>query len=109
MSKYKCPVCYTIVPETPCPVCGFESLSKMCESDHVCTCLSPISEKINYCKICGSAVCPCGCHDVEVHTRITGYINALSGFNAGKAQEVKDRVRNVVTSDGWKRENGKDD
>jgi len=107
--RYKCPICYKIVEELPCPECGYEKPTAMCHKDHVCTCLNPISEKIRFCEVCGSAICPCGCHDVEVHTRITGYINALSGFNAGKAQEVKDRVRNNIVGDSWKRANGKDD
>jgi len=107
--RYKCPICYKIVEELPCPECGYTCPLPMCREDHVCTCLMPISEKIRFCEVCGSAICPCGSHDVEVHTRITGYINALSGFNAGKAQEVKDRVRNVTDGKTWKRVNGKDD
>ena len=107
--RFKCPICYSIVDETPCPMCGYATPAPMCRNDHVCTCLHPISEKIRFCDVCGSAICPCGCHDVEVHTRITGYINALSGFNAGKAQEVKDRVRNNIRDGSWKRANGKDD
>ena len=107
--RFKCPICYSIVDETPCPMCGYATPAPMCREDHVCTCLNPISEKIRFCEVCGSAICPCGCHDVEVHTRITGYINALSGFNAGKAQEVKDRVRNNIRDGQWKRANGADD
>ena len=107
--RYKCPICYKIIDEYPCPECGYTDPIPMCPKDHVCTCLNPISEKIRFCPECGDAICPCGSHDVEVHTRITGYINALSGFNAGKAQEVKDRIRNNVGNGEWKRENGKDD
>jgi hypothetical protein len=109
VQRWKCPICYKIVEELPCPECGYEAPLAMCHKDHVCTCLNPISEKIRFCEVCGSAICPCGSHDVEVHTRITGYINALSGFNAGKAQEVKDRVRNVTDGKTWRRVNGKDD
>lgn len=107
--RFKCPICYSIVDSQPCPMCGYKTPEPMCRMDHVCRCLHPISEKIRFCEVCGSAICPCGCHDVEVHTRITGYINALSGFNAGKAQEVKDRIRNNVKDGSWKRANGKDD
>ena len=107
--RWKCPICYKIIDELPCPECGYEKPTAMCHKDHVCTCLMPISEKIRFCEVCGSAICPCGSHDVEVHTRITGYINALSGFNAGKAQEVKDRVRNNIADGSWKRANGGDD
>ena len=107
--RFKCPICYSIVDSQPCPMCGYATPAPMCHEDHVCTCLNPISEKIRFCEVCGSAICPCGSHDVEVHTRITGYINALSGFNAGKAQEVKDRVRNNIAGGEWKRANGKDD
>lgn len=83
-----------------CPECG-NVLEKHCENDKPCHCAKQIHETIAYCDTCGEPVCPgCGCHDVEAVTRITGYLNALSGFNRGKAQEVKDRVRyNALTGE----------
>ncbi|MHA1699651.1 MAG: anaerobic ribonucleoside-triphosphate reductase, partial [Promethearchaeota archaeon] len=35
----------------------------------------------------------CGSNDVEQYSRITGYYQAVSGWNAGKQQELKDRYR----------------
>jgi ribonucleoside-triphosphate reductase len=35
----------------------------------------------------------CNSHDVEHYSRITGYYQAVSGWNAGKQQELKDRYR----------------
>ncbi len=39
-------------------------------------------------------VCPnCMGNDLEWYSRITGYYQAVSGWNAGKKQELKDRYR----------------
>jgi anaerobic ribonucleoside-triphosphate reductase len=49
---------------------------------------------IAYCPLCGKAVCPaCGTHDVVQISRVTGYLQAVEGFNAAKKQELKDRTR----------------
>jgi RNA polymerase subunit RPABC4/transcription elongation factor Spt4 len=111
IDRWKCNACYTIVDENPCPVCGEKSaIVKMCPNDCVCTCLADVKERLAYCPICGQGMCPtCGSHDVAQLTRITGYINDVAGFNNGKAQEVKDRVRSDVVSGSFKRVNGKDD
>jgi anaerobic ribonucleoside-triphosphate reductase len=43
--------------------------------------------------MCGEAVCPeCGSHDVTQISRVTGYLQDVSGWNAGKQQELKDRT-----------------
>lgn len=111
MKRWKCGACYTIVDEYPCPCCGEKvAIEEMCPADHVCTCNQEVHETLAYCPLCGKAMCPeCGSHDVAQLTRITGYINDVAGFNNGKAQEVKDRVRNNIVSGSWKRVNGKDD
>jgi hypothetical protein len=111
MKRWKCNACYTIVDEYPCPCCGERSaIEEMCPNDHVCTCSQEVHETLAYCPLCGKATCPeCGSHDVCQLTRITGYINDIAGFNNGKAQEVKDRVRNNIVSGSWKRDNGADD
>ena len=49
---------------------------------------------VAYCPVCGSAMCPdCGNHAVLQLSRITGYIQDVSGWNAAKQQELKDRKR----------------
>lgn len=49
---------------------------------------------IRYCPMCGKAMCPsCGSHNVTQLSRTTGYIQAVSGWNDGKKQELKDRQR----------------
>ena len=49
---------------------------------------------IAYCPVCGGAMCPdCGNHNVLQLSRITGYIQDVSGWNAAKQQELKDRKR----------------
>lgn len=95
--RYKCHTCHYIVDETPCPNCGETHLEVMCPLDH-CHCSHHIIERIDYCPLCGKAVCPeCGTHDVTQVSRVTGYLADVAGWNAGKQQELKDRVRYTIT------------
>lgn len=94
--KYKCHTCHLIVEETPCPNCGETHLELMCPLDH-CNCTHEVIAGIEYCPLCGQAVCPeCGSHDVTQISRVTGYLQDVSGWNAGKQQELKDRTRYSV-------------
>jgi len=53
---------------------------------------------IAFCEICGEPVCPvCGAHDVVQLSRITGYIQDVSGWNAGKRKELELRRRYTVS------------
>jgi anaerobic ribonucleoside-triphosphate reductase len=68
----------------------------MCPLDH-CHCTHEIISGIEYCPLCGKAVCPeCGSHDVTQISRVTGYLQDVSGWNASKQQELKDRMRYSV-------------
>jgi len=103
MIRYKCPICMTAgFVEHKCPECGEDKvLIIMCPVDH-CDCHHLITEKLAYCPICDQPMCHiCGSHDVAQMTRITGYINDVGGFNNGKAQEVKDRVRVNAVEGEW--------
>lgn len=94
--KWKCHTCRTIVDKNPCPECGETNLVKMCIIDH-CRCSHEIVDGIAYCPICGNGMCPeCGCHDVAQISRVTGYLQEVSGWNMGKQQELKDRKRYTV-------------
>ena len=65
----------------------------MCPLDHT-HCPHGVVESLAYCPLCGEAICPeCGSHDVLQISRVTGYMAAVSGWNAGKQQELKDRAR----------------
>ena len=47
------------------------------------------------CEICGEPMCPdCSNHGVTQISRVTGYIQDIAGWNAGKKQELSDRVKN---------------
>lgn len=93
-TRYKCHNCLTIVPSSPCPVCNEkERLEPVCENDHLCTCNTEITDGMRLCPVCGAPTCPCGCHDVTVISRVTGYLSDVSGWNNGKKQELVDRVR----------------
>jgi anaerobic ribonucleoside-triphosphate reductase len=76
-----------------CPICGEKHIEKMCPLDRLCTCAHEITSGAHYCPECGAAICPCGSHDVEQISRVTGYLQTISGFNAAKKQEIKDRQR----------------
>lgn len=90
--RYKCHTCHLIVDESPCPNCGEARPEIMCPLDH-CHCSHEVLAGIEYCPLCGAAVCPdCGSHDVVQISRVTGYLQDVSGWNAGKQQELKDRV-----------------
>lgn len=97
--RYKCERCFLVLKEEDlvygfCPVCG-ETPAKMCPNDKDdCTCAKDIHETAVMCEICGKPMCPeCGCHDVSVISRITGYLSELDGWNEGKKAEFYDRVR----------------
>lgn len=94
--KYLCHSCLTIVDSDPCPLCGSE-VEETCENNHACTCIEDVHSGIRYCPECGDPVCPCGSHDVLPITRVTGYMQDLTGMNEGKQQEIKDRKRYDIT------------
>jgi hypothetical protein len=49
---------------------------------------------IQNCKVCGQPTCKiCGNHNVTQISRVTGYIQAVSGWGESKKQELKDRQR----------------
>jgi hypothetical protein len=108
--RYTCPSCKHMFnashmsnPKTPaCPHCGTTGVDPVCPLDHINCGKDPqracyhqkVFDHAEVCPVCGEPVCPgCGSHDVEVMSRITGYLSDYSGWNAGKAQEFKDRVR----------------
>ena len=101
--KYKCRRCWVIISgehleDGKCPVCGSDQdLMLMCEQDHTCNCIGEVHAGIQYCSICGEAICPCGSHDVATISRVTGYLAEVSGWNLGKQQEYKDRVRYTIS------------
>ena len=101
--RWKCHTCHSFFYERyvvmvdgvkHCPKCGEVHLVKMCKLD-TNRCSHDISSGIKYCPECGEAVCPvCGKnHDVITISRVTGYLSETGGWNAGKRQELKDRVR----------------
>lgn len=97
--KYKCHRCFVAFENEAgmCPECNqADQVREMCSKDH-CHCSHDITEALAYCPECGEAMCPvCGCHDVSQISRITGYMGDVSGFNAGKRAELKDRTRYTI-------------
>lgn len=49
------------------------------------------------CPLCGNPVCPdCSNHIIDQLSRVTGYLQVVSGWNAAKKQEYEDRHRYEV-------------
>ncbi len=96
--EYKCDRCYHVVTASDiCPVCGNVHLTEICPND-TCACTHSPMGGIAFCEICGEPVCPiCGAHDVVQLSRITGYIQDVSGWNAGKRKELELRRRYTVS------------
>lgn len=93
LKRYKCNNCKMIVWETPCPNCGTVGIDKMCPADH-CHCSHEVVEGFSFCEICEEPICPkCNSHNVQILSRITGYIQPFNGWNAAKVAEFKDRKR----------------
>lgn len=95
--RWKCRQCFHVVDESPCPVCGsIEFLVEMCPLDHV-HCSHDVISGVAFCPVCDEAVCPtCGSHDVVQISRVTGYLQEVSGWNKGKQQELVDRQRYAI-------------
>jgi len=107
--RYKCSVCYHVLaPEAVEITLGNRPICKTCHSpvvemcplDHI-HCSHSVESGLAYCPVCGRAICPiCGSHDVTQISRVTGYLADVDGWNAAKAQELKDRQRsNIIGSD----------
>lgn len=103
---WRCYDCKSIVYEPSvsdpkiCPLCGGsqDQFLPMCKRDIV-PCGHDLSAGVAYCPDCGEPMCPvCGCHDVAQISRVTGYLQEVSGWNAGKRQELKDRQRYDVAT-----------
>lgn len=82
------------IPLDYCPVNLFASLSRKSSCKDT---VAGLSE----CPICGHAMCPsCYNHNVEQLSRVTGYIQAVSGWNEAKKQELQDRKRYAINNGG---------
>lgn len=93
VQKYKCSRCFHVVETDVCPHCGQMNLKKMCARDH-CNCTHDVIPSVAYCPDCGEGMCPiCGSHDVNQISRVTGYMSDVTGWNAGKRQELLDRKK----------------
>jgi len=106
IQKYSCFNCHThfeldvAEKEKKCPKCGDIFVQKRCDEDPVggCHCALTVNAGITYCEKCGKPICPtCGDHDVIGVSRVTGYLADISGWGAGKRQELIDRNRYNIT------------
>ncbi len=88
-----------LLPDGSCPAChSAEHLILMCPVDTT-GCNHATVSGYATCPICGEFICPeCGSHDVEIASRVTGYVSILSNWCKSKQQEFLDRVRHTITA-----------
>lgn len=89
-----------------CPECKSESTELMCRVDAYSIYLKlngfncregVLINGADICPLCKTSMCPeCGNHNVVSWSRITGYLNDISGWNMAKKQELMDRKRYEV-------------
>lgn len=49
------------------------------------------------CPVCGNYMCPeCMNHAADIMSRVTGYLQVVSGWNSAKKQEFEERKRHVI-------------
>lgn len=102
------PVLMSLIPkdEICCPACGTNKVELMCKVDGYSiylklkgfNCRQDIMiNGADICPVCRTAMCPeCYNHSVVSWSRITGYLNDITGWNEGKKQELTDRKRYVI-------------
>lgn len=71
-----------------CPVHNYAQAKGLCKR---------VSGGTKKCPICGHYMCPaCMNHAADVLSRVTGYLQVVSGWNVAKKQEFEDRKRHVL-------------
>jgi hypothetical protein len=76
---------FSEIDPTKCPVHQYAMQNGRCLD---------VTGHTELCPVCDNPMCPtCGSHCVDQISRITGYMQAVSGWNAAKKQEFEDRTR----------------
>ncbi|MGA3168803.1 MAG: anaerobic ribonucleoside-triphosphate reductase [Terriglobia bacterium] len=93
---------------TLCPNCGEKNPELICKVDAYSVYLKlqglncrngNIIPKTELCPVCNKPVCPdCYNHSVIALSRVTGYVQDISGWNNGKRQELLDRQRYTIAN-----------
>jgi len=72
-----------------CPVHQYATHKGLCKS---------VTGGTSTCPVCGNWMCPtCNSHAVDIMSRVTGYLQIVSGWNAAKGQEFEDRNRYTLS------------
>ena len=89
-----------------CPRCKQRNPELMCKADAYSVALKLQGKKCrkgevipgtDLCPLCGKPICPdCYNHSVISLSRVTGYVQDISGWNNAKRQELKDRQRYAI-------------
>lgn len=103
------PVMFALIDKNDirCSECKSNDVELMCKADAYSTVLKAkglvdcrkgiMINGADICPICRSSMCPeCWNHSVVSWSRITGYLNDVSGWNLAKKQELIDRKRYTI-------------
>ncbi len=93
-----------------CPLCETDAIDLICKVDvysiylkvnNIVDCRkATIIPKTDLCPVCRRSICPiCYNHNCIGLSRVTGYIQDISGWNEAKKQELIDRKRYTIGSD----------
>ncbi len=89
-----CPRCGERDPELICKVDAYSVVLKL--QGHKCR-KGEVISGTELCPVCDKPICPeCYNHSVVSLSRVTGYVQDISGWNNGKRQELKDRQRYAI-------------
>lgn len=89
-----------------CPECKSDSTELICKVDAYSMYLKikgfncrqgVLINGVDVCPVCRTSMCPeCHNHECVSLSRVTGYVQDISGWNEGKKQELIDRKRYVL-------------
>jgi anaerobic ribonucleoside-triphosphate reductase len=89
-----CPECKSDKTELICKVDAYSIYLKL--NGFICR-KGKLMSGVSICPVCNTPICPqCFNHNVVSLSRVTGYIQDVSGWNVGKKQELKDRKRYIL-------------
>jgi hypothetical protein len=96
--KYWCEACGVFSEASICNTCGQPNLDLKCILYSKDSCKHTGYLIPQKCPICNELMCPeCGGHNIQVVSRVTGYLSPVGNWSKGKQQELFDRTRHNIS------------
>jgi len=100
--QFYCKECQAFSPTSICNSCGKPELDLKCILYTEDSCKHSGYVIPQRCPVCGEMICPdCGSHNIQIVSRVTGYLSPVSNWSKGKQQELFDRTRNSIPVRGF--------